>query len=158
MKNPARTLRLIIAVQALTTIFTAAAVSIAVLEVSNVDLTAPLTLGGFLSIAAALALGYSAAGLVDKLVNRIVRPHRERLQDAIAEQTWPDHVPGQSIAVAYSIRMFLNDLHDGLPYAVAMTQPGGRMPVTGEEWIAYTTSDGRYASLDARSEQTKAAS
>jgi len=149
MKNPARTLHLIYAAQTLTTIFAAAAVSITVLELSNVDLESPLTLGGFLSIAAALAVGYATARFVDRLIGRATRPRRERLQDAIAEQTWPHSVPGESRAVAVSIRMFLNDLHDGLPYAVAMTKPGGRMPVTGDEWIAYTTSDGRNASLEA---------
>ncbi|PSK47990.1 hypothetical protein B0E38_06467 [Streptomyces sp. 111WW2] len=152
MKNPARTLHLIYAGQTLTALFAAAAVSITVLEVANVDLAEPLTLGGFLSLAAAMAIGYASAAIVDKLMSQATRPRRERLQDAIAEQTWPDYVPGESIAVAYSIRMFLNDLHDGLPYAVAMTKPGGRMPVTGDEWIAYTTSDGRNASLDTHSQ------
>lgn len=158
MKNPTRTLNLIYAGQALTTIFAAAAVPITVLELSGIALDKPLTLGGFLSLAAALAVGYASAGIIDKLVDRVTRPHRERLQEAIAEQRGMGYVPGESLAVAYSIRMFLNDLQDGLPYAVAMTKPGGRMPVTGDEWIAYTTSDGRYASLDAHAEQTGAAS
>ncbi|MFD6725769.1 hypothetical protein ACWHA6_37765 [Streptomyces anthocyanicus] len=151
MKNPARTLHLIYAGQTLVTLFASAAASITVLELSNVDLESPLTVGGFLSIAAALAIGYATAGIVDKLLGRVTRPHRERLQDVIAEQAWPHTVPGESRAVAVSIRMFLNDLQAGLPYAVAMTKPGGRMPVTGDEWIAYTTSDGRYASIEAHS-------
>jgi hypothetical protein len=151
MKNPTRTLNLVIAVQTLTTLVAASGASIVVLNLAHVDLAEPLTLGGFLSLAAAIAIGYVAAAFVDSLANRIARPYRERLQDAIAEQQWPDYVPGESVAVAASIRMFLNDLQAGLPYAVAMTKPGGRMPVTGDEWIAYTTSDGRYASIEAHS-------
>lgn len=151
MKNPGRTLGLISVGQTLTTLIAAAAASITVLELANVDLAEPLTLGGFLSLAAAMGIGYVVASFVDGLTARVVRPYRTRLQDAIAEQAWPDYVPGESIAVAVSIRMFLSDLQSGLPYAVAMTQPGGRMPVTGDEWIAYTTSDGRTASIEAHS-------
>ncbi|WP_411132731.1 hypothetical protein [Streptomyces sp. 030-HV] len=145
--NPTNALRLLDTVQTLTVIASAGAVSIAVLEAADLDLAQPFTAGGFLTMAAALALGYAAAGIVDRLLARLVRDRRKRIQDALAEEMWPDCTPEEFVAVAASIQMFLRDLRDGLPCAVAMARPGGRMPVTADEWIAYATSDERYASL-----------
>ncbi|WP_086560117.1 hypothetical protein [Streptomyces africanus] len=151
MKNPTRALGLLNAVQTVTVIASAAAVSITVLELADIDLGATLTLGGFLSLAAALAIGYVVAGFVDTLVSRVARPYRTRLEDqADLEEFTANEVPGESIAVAVSIQTFLADLRNGLPLAVKMAGPGGRMPFDGAEWIAYVHSTARAEALATR--------
>jgi hypothetical protein len=151
VKNPTRTLKLLNAAHGVAVVASGAATTIALTHVMGIDFNRPVILNDVLALAVALTVGYLVAAVVEVMAGKVLRPYMTRLEDqADAEQFAANQVPSESIAVAVSIQTFLADLRDGLPLAVEMAGPGGRMPFDGAEWIAYVHSTARAEALAAR--------
>lgn len=155
MKNPTRTLKQLNIAHGVAVVASGSAAALATTTAMALDFHKPVTLDDLLGLGVALVVGYLVAIAVEVMAGKVLRPYMTRLEDqADAEQFAANQVPAESIAVAVSIQTFLADLRDGLPLAVEMAGPNGRMPFDGAEWIAYVHSTARAEALAARYAKT----